>query len=213
MKTEELIRALVSDCTIRPVALRQAFALAVIPAVAITLCLYFVVLGPRPHLIALLATEPRLLFKISLAFLLVLLSALWVLRLARPGIDPRRAALALCIIPVLLATAIALEFHTVPASLWTQKAIGTNAVHCLKSITFLGFAPLIAILLWLRYGAPRDPVVAGAAGGLLAGAIGAFLYATHCPDDSPFFVALWYTLAITFLTALGAVVGSRLLRW
>ena len=57
------------------------------------------------------------------------------------------------------------------------------------------------------------PFQAGAAAGFLAGAIGAALYATHCPDDSPLFVAAWYSLAIGFVAALGAVAGSRLLRW
>ncbi|HUI21148.1 MAG TPA: NrsF family protein, partial [Methylocella sp.] len=57
------------------------------------------------------------------------------------------------------------------------------------------------------------PALAGAAAGLLAGAIGAAFYATHCPDDSPLFVATWYTLAIAFVTAIGAIAGARLLRW
>ena len=59
----------------------------------------------------------------------------------------------------------------------------------------------------------RVLAAAGAAAGFLAGAIGAALYATHCPDDSPLFVAAWYSLAIGFVAALGAVAGSRLLRW
>ena len=84
---------------------------------------------------------------------------------------------------------------------------------CLRSIPFLGFAPLIATLLALRNGAPERPALAGAAAGLFAGAIGAAIYATHCPDDSPLFVAVWYPIAIAFMTALGAMLGARLLRW
>ena len=64
-----------------------------------------------------------------------------------------------------------------------------------------------------RQGAPQNPVRAGAIAGLLAGGIGATLYAVHCFDDSPLFVATWYTLAITFVTGLGALLGARLLRW
>jgi hypothetical protein len=77
----------------------------------------------------------------------------------------------------------------------------------------LGPRPLAAALFCLRQGAPEHPARAGAATGLLAGAIGAALYATHCPDDSPLFVAAWYTLAIGIVAAIGAVSGSRLLRW
>jgi hypothetical protein len=65
----------------------------------------------------------------------------------------------------------------------------------------------------LRQGAPEHPALAGAAAGLFAGAIGAHLYATHCPDDSPLFVAAWYTLAIAFVVGTGALAGSRCLRW
>jgi hypothetical protein len=35
----------------------------------------------------------------------------------------------------------------------------------------------------------------------------------HCPDDSPLFVAVWYPIAIAFMTAVGAALGARLLRW
>ena len=55
--------------------------------------------------------------------------------------------------------------------------------------------------------------MAGAVAGLLAGALAATLYATHCVDDSPLFVALWYTPAIVLIVVLGAIIGRRLLRW
>jgi len=41
----------------------------------------------------------------------------------------------------------------------------------------------------------------------------ATLYAAHCTDDSPLFVATWYTLATALVTALGALIGSKLLRF
>ena len=50
-----------------------------------------------------------------------------------------------------------------------------------EAIPFLGLAPLVAILIALRNGAPEHPARAGAAAGLFAGAIGAALYAMHCP--------------------------------
>jgi hypothetical protein len=212
VKTDDLIRALAADCATRPMPLRRAFLVAMIPGVAIAFGLFLSILGPRPHLLALL-TEPRFLFKLCLTLLLVALSAGLVMRLGKPGVEIRRAALVLLIVPVLLAAGILGELFSVPAGLWSQRLIGTNALHCLKSIPFLSLAPLAAILFCLHQGAPENPARAGAAAGLLAGAIGAALYATHCPDDSPLFVAAWYTLAITFVAAVGAAVGARLLRW
>ena len=35
----------------------------------------------------------------------------------------------------------------------------------------------------------------------------------HCVDDSPLFIAVWYTIAVGMITGLGAFLGSRLLKW
>jgi hypothetical protein len=212
VKTSDLIRALAADSEVRAMPPGRALALALIPGVAIALGLHFAVLGLRPQLFALLG-EPRLLFKLCLTFLLAAISGALVARIARPGADIRRISLMLAIVPALLAAAGLAELLAFPAAEWGQRLVGTNAIFCLKSIPFLAAAPLVAVLLALRQGAPEHPAVAGAAAGLFAGAIGAACYATHCPDDSPLFVAAWYTLAITFVVGTGALAGSRCLRW
>jgi hypothetical protein len=56
-------------------------------------------------------------------------------------------------------------------------------------------------------------VLAGAVAGLLAGGLAATFYAAHCFDDSPLFVATWYTIAIIILAALGALGGRFFVRW
>ena len=100
------------------------------------------------------------------------LSGYLVLRLFRPDPPPRAAVLALAIPPVLLAAAIGAELVAVPEAQWGARLIGPNSMVCLRSIPFLGLAPLIATLLALRNGAPERPALAGAAAGLFAGAIG-----------------------------------------
>jgi hypothetical protein len=212
VKTGDLIRALAADSELRAIPPGRALALALIPGVAIALGLHFALLGLRPHLFAVLG-EPRLLFKLCLTVLLVAVSRPLAVRLVRPGAGIRRPAFLLAIVPVLLVAASLAEFLAVPAHEWGQRLIGSNAAVCLKSIPFLAAAPLVAALLALRQGAPEHPALAGAVAGLFAGAIGAALYATHCPDDSPLFVAAWYTLAIGFVAAIGAAAGRRLLRW
>jgi hypothetical protein len=117
------------------------------------------------------------------------------------------------VVLVLLVAAAVAELLAVPPNLWSQRLVGSNAVFCLESIPFLAAIPLLAALLALRQGAPEHPALAGAAAGLFAGAIGAACYATHCPDDSPLFVAVWYTLAIAFVSAIGAAAERRLLQW
>jgi hypothetical protein len=49
--------------------------------------------------------------------------------------------------------------------------------------------------------------------GLLSAGLGATLYASHCTDDSPLFVATWYPLAIAMVTAVGAIAGRKMLRY
>ena len=65
----------------------------------------------------------------------------------------------------------------------------------------------------LRSSAPTRPALAGALTGLLAAGIAGLLYATHCPDDSPLFVAVWYSIAAAMLALAGAMLGKRLLSW
>ena len=65
----------------------------------------------------------------------------------------------------------------------------------------------------LRHGAPTRPVLAGAVAGLAAGGLAAAFSAAHCTDESPLFVATWYTIAIAMLAALGAMLAPRVARW
>ena len=62
-------------------------------------------------------------------------------------------------------------------------------------IPMLSVLPLAALLFALRQGAPSRPALTGAVAGLAATGIGATLYASHCMDDSPLFMAAWYVSA------------------
>jgi hypothetical protein len=48
---------------------------------------------------------------------------------------------------------------------------------------------------------------------MLSAGLAATLYAAQCTDDSPLFVATWYTIATAMVAAIGALAGSRLLRF
>ncbi|MCC8942470.1 DUF1109 family protein, partial [Bradyrhizobium sp. Arg68] len=65
----------------------------------------------------------------------------------------------------------------------------------------------------LRQGAPAQPAVAGAVAGLLSAGLAATIYASHCTDDSPLFVATWYTLATAIVASVGAIAGKQVLRY
>jgi hypothetical protein len=93
------------------------------------------------------------------------------------------------------------------------RLVGNNSRVCLVAIPSLSLPLLAAALFGLRHGAPARPALAGAMAGLLSAGLAATLYAAHCSDDSPLFVATWYTLATALVTAIGALAGAKLLRF
>ena len=101
----------------------------------------------------------------------------------------------------------------IPADQIGRRWLGTNSMVCLTFIPLIGAGPLVAFLLALRHGAPASPSISGALAGIVAGGLAATFYAAHCTDDSPLFVATWYTLAIAILAAIGALAGRLVARW
>jgi hypothetical protein len=93
------------------------------------------------------------------------------------------------------------------------RALGTSAAACLASIGLLSLPTLAAILYVLRQGAVTAPAHAGLAAGLAAAGLAAAIYALHCNEDSPLFVASWYGLATLMVGAVGAFAGRVALRW
>jgi hypothetical protein len=212
MKTDDLIRALTADAEERILPLGRALVLALLPALIISGLLYSFLLGPRPHLLD-LATEPRILFKLLFPLALTVGAAATVLRLVRPCGPLRPYISVLALLGLVLAAAVGWELVETPPNLWEVRLVGRYAPFCLMSIPLLSAAPLVAAFFVMREGAPTSPPLAGAGIGFLAASIGAAIYATHCPDDSPLFLAVWYGLAIAGVTAVGAIAGARLLRW
>jgi hypothetical protein len=93
------------------------------------------------------------------------------------------------------------------------RLIGSNSRACMMAIPLLALPLLAAALIGLRRGAPARPAVAGAVAGLLSAGLAATLYASHCTDDSPLFVVTWYSIATALVAAVGALAGSRVLKF
>ncbi|PJI41028.1 NrsF family protein [Ferrovibrio sp.] len=212
MKTDDLIHAIAEDAAPTGLHPQRSLALALAGAVTAVAILFWLLLGPRGNALASLA-EPRFVLKFLVTLGLVAAAIGLVQRLIRPGAAVGIWRSALLLAPGLLLIGIAGELVTVPSGSWMTVLIGTNSRLCLTFIPLMGLAPLGLILLALRSGAPTRPALTGAVAGLIAGGISAAFYASHCPDDSPLFVATWYVLAIALLAGLGALLGRRLLRW
>jgi hypothetical protein len=212
MKTDDLIAALAADAQTGSEPIGRTMWLATLGGATLAAVVLLLALGLRPDL-ATAVESPRFLFKFVLTLTLLVSAMGLILHLARPGAVPAVWVKALAAAPVLLALAALAELVVVPPSDWVHQLVGANALMCLVLIPALSAAPFIALILALRQGAPTRPMLAGATAGLVAAAIGATLYASHCQDDSPLFLAAWYVIAVAIMAALGALLGARLLRW
>lgn len=211
MQTGKLIDALAADAGLKPPAMASAWLLALLAAVAVAAAVFFATLGPRPDF-AIAAETPRFLFKFVVTLVLLASALPGLVAIARPGARLVRTWL-LVAAPLLLVAAVIGELVVLPSDLRATRWIGTNALLCMVFIPVIGLGPLAAFLLGLRHGAPTRPALAGAMAGVSAGALAATFYAAHCVDDSPLFVATWYTLAIAALAVIGALGGRYVLRW
>lgn len=211
MRTENLIKTLAVDRKVEA-APGRVLALALALGTAIGAFVFAEMLGIREDANEALQTI-RFPFKFLVTIALVIAGANLVMAIERPGADVRAAARLLAVPAFLIGAAVLIELLVVPAGGWAPRLIGTNAEICLATIPLIAIAPLVAILIAMRHAAPTAPMRAGAAAGLVAAAIAATLYASHCTDDSPLFVVTWYSLAIALVVAVGAWLGARVLRW
>jgi hypothetical protein len=210
MKTDELIRALAADNPGRVVPIARSLHISLLAGVVLSAALFLALLHPR-HDIAEAVQTFRFLFKFILAGSLAVTAITFLSDAAVPV--SRRHYRGLLIPAVLIAVGVLVELTNVPSHEWAARLLGHNATHCLSLIPLLSLAPAVCLLVALRHGAPARPMLAGAACGLVAGSIGSLLYALTCPDDSPLFVATWYTIGVAIVTIASAFIGRRALRW
>ncbi|MCA3573652.1 MAG: DUF1109 family protein [Aestuariivirga sp.] len=211
MKTDDLIQRLAADTGSRP-APAAALWLAVGAAIVLAAAAMLLSVGPRPDL-ATAAGTWRFLAKAAVMVTLAATSLLVLRRAIYPEGLAEVRLWAMLAAPALLLAMVAIELMLMPSTSWGAAATGTNWASCLVLVPAFGILPL-AVALWaIRQGAPTRPMLTGFIAGLLSGGIAATAYATHCPDDSPLFVVLWYPVGILLLGIAGAVLGRRVLRW
>jgi len=211
MKTEELIRALTADGSQPVEPIRRTLWRALVLGALLSTALFLLILHPRLDIARALWTL-RFDFKLLVVACLAVASAIILSHVALPASSARHGWL-LYLAPLLLAGAVVVELASTPAGSWSERLIGHNAVHCLSLIPLLSLPSLICLFWALRRAAPLRPPLAGATAGLVSGGVGAILYALSCPDDSPLFVATWYTIAIGVVATGSALGGGRWLRW
>jgi hypothetical protein len=100
-----------------------------------------------------------------------------------------------------------------PADRRMPMILGVSWDVCSRNIAVLSI-PLFLASIWVaRLFAPTRLRVTGAVLGFFSGALGAMIYSMHCPELSPSFLAIWYTLGMLIPAVIGALLGRRLLAW
>lgn len=212
MKTDDLIKMLAGDAgAVAPRVWQQRYALALGAGLMGAGLLMVLLLGVRPDI----TDAVRLpMFWVKLAFPAALAAGalLAAIRLSRPGVATGRAA-AMLAAPVLAIWVLAaLALLGAPEDR-AMLVWGETWAACLVNIPMLSVPAFVAVFWVMKTLAPVRPVLAGAAAGLLAGALSAVVYALHCPELAAPFIGIWYLLGMLIPAALGALIGPRLLRW
>jgi len=150
--------------------------------------------------------------KLVYTFAIALFGFWLVERMGRPGAEMTRP-LQLLAVPLLAILLLAALQMSAPQADMPKLVLGHSSRVCAYLVTVTALPTLAAIFWTLRQLAPTRLALAGAGAGLFAGAVGAFVYSFHCTEGAAPFIAIWYTLGIAVVTALGAALGPRLLRW
>ncbi|GKS85359.1 DUF1109 domain-containing protein [Acidovorax sp. SUPP1855] len=213
MKTDDLIHLLAADTVPVPRhAAAKRLALGLLLAVPVSGWLMRYGLGLNPAL-GQYATLPMFWVKFGAPLLMALAALRLVARLGKPGSVTRVAWLGWAA-PIGLVWALGLmAVWQAPAAQLPELVLSRTWRVCAENIAMLSLPVFLAAIWVLRGMAPVRPAWAGAGAGALGGAVGATVYALHCPELAAPFIAIWYVLGMSLPVAAGAVLGPRLLRW
>lgn len=213
MKTNDLIDMLATgpDVALAPVPVLRN-TLLVLAALLLSGILMTATLGLLPQL-AQAPHQPA--FWLKLIFSAALGGAGWFAarRLSRPGSSSGKLLL-LVGAPVAMIWLIAAPtlFQSEP-ELRAGLFWGSTWRYCPALIALMSLPVFAATLSIMRQLAPIRLRLAGAAAGLASGGAAAVVYCLHCPEMSAVFVGFWYLLGMLVPTAVGALIGPRVLRW
>jgi len=212
MRTDDLIAQLSGNLEpVKSGAVARLLAGAVVVGIAGSTLVMISMIGPRHDLSAALS-HPGMWTKLAYTFAIAVFGLWLVERAGRPGAEMTRPALAL-VLPLLAIVLLAGLQMSAPGADMPRLVMGRSSRVCALLVTLTALPSLAAAFWALRKLAPTRLTLAGAGAGLFAGAAGAFVYCFHCTEEAAPFIAIWYTLGIAAVTAIGALLGRPLLRW
>ncbi len=214
MDTDDLIDRLVTRHRAVDTSWIERRALAVsVSGVLAAAVLLGATLGFRHDLLASIESG-RIIAKYVFILTMLVISGHLFMRLARPG--RRLTDESICYsLPLAFIVVAALIQVTLVGAPTRSTVLGdqVNWLACIIVVPILAIVPFAGLMLVLRRAAPTDLPGAGFTAGVFAAAIAATVYASHCPCDTPVFVAIWYSIAFLTAGGLGAMITPRVARW
>ena len=213
MKTDEFVAVLArGNVAVSPRTIERRLVLGLGFGTLVSVLLMVITLELRVDLITALGA-PMFWLKLGFAASLMSASLIAVRRLGRPG-KPVGHLSAGVVIPIaaLWLLALATVITAAPGQRLSM-VFGATWTVCPGLIALLALPVFIGSMWSLAGLAPTRLRTAGACAGLFSGATAVLVYSLHCPEMDAPFLAVWYVLGIALPTALGALLGPRLLRW
>lgn len=213
MNTDELIAALArqADVVDPRMPLRRLLGASLLGlAAALSLMLWSLGLNPS---LASGAQVPMFWVKWAFVAAVTLAALMLVIRLARPGAPVQRVSRAVASPFFALWAVAAVVLLTAAPAERVPLVMGSSWNSCPLNIAMLSLPALALLLAVVRSLAPVRLRLAGAATGLLAGALATLAYLLHCPELEAPFLAVWYVIGMSVPAVTGALLGPRVLRW
>lgn len=213
MSTERVIDELVAD--LRPVRarsmLREGLILALLGAAE--LGAYLILGYARPD-IHLAMTLPSFWWKLGSLALLSVLAAATALRSFHPMDSPRGG---LRLLGLVIAGSLIVGWlidGSVPArGGLIARLMWRHGLDCVVAMTTLSIPAIVALGLLMRRGASTELNGSALAVGVAGAAWGAFVFVFACPHDDPLYIAVWYVVGCSIVTAAGRLILPRVARW
>jgi hypothetical protein len=213
MRTDDLVALLATGAeAVKPHAAARRYATAIGFAALGAALLMAVLLGVR-HDLAQAILLPMFWMKLAFVACLAGVSLVGAMRLSRPGLRLAWVPGALAAPVLAMWVLAALVLMRADAGQRSQLFFGETWNSCPFLIATLSVPGFVAVMWAMKGLAPTRLRLAGAAAGLLSGAIGAVVYSLHCPELAAPFIGFWYLIGLLIPTAVGALLGPRVLRW
>jgi hypothetical protein len=211
MKTETLIDWLAEDLAFKPQRASNRLLIWLPIAALATGIIFLNLAGIRTDLRS-TGAMPTLV-KIGLGLVIAIGALAGTRTLLRPEASIAQGIAAVFVALLPLSLLLALDLARSGQDGFLGRLLGTSFMSCLTVIPLLAAIPLVTSLMALRAGATSHPAFTGALAGLASAGLAIMAYGLYCTEDSPSFVAVWYSLAAAIVALVGSLAGRMWLRW